>query len=114
MHDLGLEIEEGKALIQISDATSVVKEDTSPEIVMKFGDRGKETGKEVTDHQDVQGAALDLDLVTRGGEAGKAEAGADPVQGRGVGVRGHHLNPLGVAESQKKSASQQVQTENLN
>lgn len=45
---LGQKIVGGKVLTPISDATSVVKEDTSQEIVMKFGDRGKETEKEVT------------------------------------------------------------------
>ena len=47
MPDHGLKGEE-RALIPVLDATSVEKEVTSPETVMRFGDRDEEIEKGVT------------------------------------------------------------------
>lgn len=105
--------EEGKGLIQTWDATNVGKEGTFHEIVMKFGDSGREIGTEaatelrcwgVTDQGD-QELVPDLAPGIEGGEVRIVEAGVGPVPSKGAGVRGHHLNPPGVAESQKIPAS---------
>lgn len=99
-------------MTQISDATSVVKEDISQEIVTKFGDRGKETEREVTGLQDDQEAALVHDPVTGGGGAGTAEAGAGHGLDKGVEVSGHLQNPQGGAENLKRQARPQREKKN--